>query len=1067
MHSIEYRFLWGIRQKLAKISSATILLSSCEKENALISTSLKQGLIVTGMHRSGTSCVAGMLEKAGFEFGDSLIPAKAGVNEKGFFEDRNILEINQQLLVSLQREWWSFDPIDPEDWLSDSVAEIRATAIAFMSKRFNAAESWVFKDPRFCLLMPFWLDVFRALGVELKFLISVRHPDAVAQSLNVRDDFDASLGHLLWVQHYLAVEKFTRGMNRFFIDYDKLVCLDNTELDRLKAFVLSSDLNLDFVEPELQHFMKGETVEGSSLVEQGGFNSISQASCEIESQLYSAMNGLSQGSNENESILVNAFDSAQANYAGNDLSHRYAMRRQRLDLFKLNQSYQSAETILLDQEKQFVFQQEGFQSAVDQLKSAHTSIAAQAVEMKRLEFLLNESMNGANSNSISSSNDPSDGKSNGLKLVEKNPKPRKYESRIDPLVVNNAHSRVIRQVLALPTTHPILEVGCSSGYLGAFLKTQGFTVWGIEPDVEAAEVASECLDYVFNGTIESFFDMLGDSPGTVKFGAILFGDVLEHLADPLAILLKAIETLSDAGQIIVSIPNVAHISVRMMLLEGRWEYEQTGILDETHLRFFTRDSIVDLMDSAGLKVLDFESVEQTWQESSIGINTKLHDQVANLLDDSEQNVFQYIVTTTPMCNPCEPNRAFRVRNRRKVLCLLPLPDSSLANIRILEPLRKNAEKYGSTIRTNSVYKPTVADIAWCEVVVFQRESSDYMLGLMSNLRLLGKKIIFDIDDLLLRVPEYLTVHDHCTRMRPFLENALATADAVTVSTQPLFESVVPFNTNTHLVPNGAFSQFPPISHHETPANVCTLIVASSDSVRVDFVVDALKTLVSVWGENLKLVGIGPPATYLYQQGLPIEVHPIMAHDHFRAFLAAQENALAWIPLDESEFNRCKSAVKYFDYSLAGIPVLCSRVLPYSDAVIHGETGYLCGESQGEWIEHTEALMGSSALRKSIANVARIKVIDGHNIERTAAAWQLAIESLKFPNAAAPEIVNNSNLIECEQAMFRGSLTTTVSPITLFRSLFTKVNRPSAYMGALRIYRLYGMRGIWNYLNSSV
>jgi glycosyltransferase involved in cell wall biosynthesis len=215
---------------------------------------------------------------------------------------------------------------------------------------------------------------------------------------------------------------------------------------------------------------------------------------------------------------------------------------------------------------------------------------------------------------------------------------------------------------------------------------------------------------------------------------------------------------------------------------------------------------------------------------------------------------------------------------------------------------------------------------------------------------------------------------------------------------------------------------------------------------VDFIVDALRYLVEHHGE-IKLVGIGPPGEFLFKQGLPIEVHPIMEHDRFRAFLASQHNAIAWIPLDDSRFNRCKSAVKYFDYSLAGIPVLCSNMVPYSEVIAHMGTGFLCSDDGGDWIKHSVDLIKSADLRKRIANRARTITSKEHGIERTASAWQQAIDSLRFVTNISPAVVETGN----------GE--------SLIKTVLKRVFRPSAYVGAFRLYRLYGLKGMWNHLIS--
>ena len=142
----------------------------------------------------------------------------------------------------------------------------------------------------------------------------------------------------------------------------------------------------------------------------------------------------------------------------------------------------------------------------------------------------------------------------------------------------------------------ILDVGCAQGRVGAGLKgRQGAEVWGIECNAQAAALAGSCLDRVVQAPVER---ALSELPGG-HFDSIILADVLEHLVDPAAVLAGVAEKLTPAGELIVSLPNVGHWSVLQGLLEGSWEYGDAGILDRTHLKFFTRKSALALFAAAG------------------------------------------------------------------------------------------------------------------------------------------------------------------------------------------------------------------------------------------------------------------------------------------------------------------------------------------------------------------------------------------------------------------------------------------------------------------------------------
>jgi 2-polyprenyl-3-methyl-5-hydroxy-6-metoxy-1,4-benzoquinol methylase len=145
----------------------------------------------------------------------------------------------------------------------------------------------------------------------------------------------------------------------------------------------------------------------------------------------------------------------------------------------------------------------------------------------------------------------------------------------------------------------ILDVGCSRGLFGAVLKERDPTVHltGVEPDPEAAEQARTHYDLVVDG---HFPDALSEE---ASFDCIVFNDVLEHVVEPWSVLARSVRHLAPGGTIVASIPNVRFIVVvRNLALRGLWNYTDWGVLDRTHLRFFTRASIEGLFAGAGFRI---------------------------------------------------------------------------------------------------------------------------------------------------------------------------------------------------------------------------------------------------------------------------------------------------------------------------------------------------------------------------------------------------------------------------------------------------------------------------------
>jgi len=154
---------------------------------------------------------------------------------------------------------------------------------------------------------------------------------------------------------------------------------------------------------------------------------------------------------------------------------------------------------------------------------------------------------------------------------------------------------VRKEILPLMTAAPrCLEVGCASGRTLEWLKTKRLIEWTAGIDVQHGLEMSP-LDWFQAGDAESM-----TLPEALD--AVLCLDVLEHLRQPEKLLVRIREALKPDGFLILSVPNVANYRVAIRLLFGRWNYRDSGLLDRTHLRFFTRHSIVSLVESCGFRV---------------------------------------------------------------------------------------------------------------------------------------------------------------------------------------------------------------------------------------------------------------------------------------------------------------------------------------------------------------------------------------------------------------------------------------------------------------------------------
>ncbi len=182
-------------------------------------------LIVLGMHRSGTSLLAGTLQASGVFLGEakSLMPAQAEINAKGFWEHESIVAIHDEILTTLGSHWSHIASL-PEDWHKDSRIEpYRKALIDIIRKEFSGSGLWGLKDPRMCRLLPLWLSIFKELNTKPKFIIISRHPYEVAASLTKRDrDLTWQYSLFLWLKYVLDAEQSSAGYDRSWITFEAL-----------------------------------------------------------------------------------------------------------------------------------------------------------------------------------------------------------------------------------------------------------------------------------------------------------------------------------------------------------------------------------------------------------------------------------------------------------------------------------------------------------------------------------------------------------------------------------------------------------------------------------------------------------------------------------------------------------------------------------------------------------------------------------------------------------------------------------------------------------------------------
>ena len=217
----------AIRASRERPPEETLLFVNCAK-----AALRPDAVLVLGMHRSGTSSVAGALVRLGGDAPLHMTPPKPD-NERGYWESSVIMELNGDVLAAGDSDWTDWRKFDCGRIGGPFVDGLRARAKAALIAEFADARIPVIKDPRMCRLMGFWAPVFEEAGWSARAVLPLRSPLEVACSLKRRDGLRLAYGCLLWLRHVLDAEAETRGMARAILDWPEFLDDRRSSLTRI------------------------------------------------------------------------------------------------------------------------------------------------------------------------------------------------------------------------------------------------------------------------------------------------------------------------------------------------------------------------------------------------------------------------------------------------------------------------------------------------------------------------------------------------------------------------------------------------------------------------------------------------------------------------------------------------------------------------------------------------------------------------------------------------------------------------------------------------------------------
>jgi 2-polyprenyl-3-methyl-5-hydroxy-6-metoxy-1,4-benzoquinol methylase len=237
-----------------------------------------------------------------------------------------------------------------------------------------------------------------------------------------------------------------------------------------------------------------------------------------------------------------------------------------------------------------------------------------------------------------------------MALVDSDRKVFHYDNEID-LCRHSTHTKVLSFV---GQRRRVLELGCSTGQMTRVMQERGCQVVAIEADAEAAKQAAEHCEHMIVGDLEQIdLDVeLGDR----RFDVIVAADVLEHLKAPETVLAALRPFLAPGGYLVASVPNVTHGSVRLALLGGSFPYADTGLLDRTHLRFYNRASLTEMLSTGRFSPVHLETIdlEITGSEVPFDVGPQAQAFLDALADQLDARTYQFVVVAYPTTPPLGP-----------------------------------------------------------------------------------------------------------------------------------------------------------------------------------------------------------------------------------------------------------------------------------------------------------------------------------------------------------------------------------------------------------------------------
>jgi len=251
---------------------------------------MKKAIVVVGMHRSGTSAISGLLDELGVFMGENLYGPQKGVNEKGFFENAKVVELNDELFDASCQSWDDPFASNFEGAYSNSYKPFEAKITSFLEREYGGHELWGMKDPRTSLHLPFWHKQISQKNIEPCYLMMLRNPFEVTSSLSKRDGFSLKKGLILWCNYTLSTYLFCHDKKFIVVNFNQLISAPEKVRNTLsKTFDINLPKNdTSFIEKKLRNNISDENASDTlSKLALGIYQALCQA--KVDSKLINSL----------------------------------------------------------------------------------------------------------------------------------------------------------------------------------------------------------------------------------------------------------------------------------------------------------------------------------------------------------------------------------------------------------------------------------------------------------------------------------------------------------------------------------------------------------------------------------------------------------------------------------------------------------------------------------------------------------------------------------------------------------------------------------------------------------